>query len=422
MKTRLDIELETLLSGAFSDDQKSIDAMMLCNGFSGEAPLSHADAGHSLGMRYSRHGTQPYTRQAVSLLLDKAEQTLINYVASNKVNLPALESAIQVLYAIAPCSRSGATIAMHNVGLCSESKPFDPLAITRLARLFSLPIQVQMDKFNDHWFVIRTKEDVVTFEADSKGKLKQAYVPEAVARVATKLVVSQGAAQATELLGMIKTPQHLAGNQDALKQVHANQLEFVRSVIQTSPGCTWLDPDRNWFFFNRPSRNRLVTKIQQLFAVVNRRLPLNEFRHSIERCFNQRQHTTVFSMPIDILVNIAELVADCRVVTVNGEQFIKSNSTKSLEDSVGQDLMHIANFLRDNPMSSESEIMGYLIANNEAMTDPALSQRIQFSPFIRKDEHGRFSLRGTPRPTAAKVEPGIRPADDELVKFQSRTM
>lgn len=420
MKGKLEKELHTLLAAVFGNDERSIEAMMLCNGFSGDAPLSHAEAGQSLGMRYSRQGTKPYTRQAVSLILDKAENTCLDYLKANKYKLPELESAIQVLYSVAPCSRDGAKVALTNMGLCSDKKPYDPLAIARLARVLKLPILVDLEKFNDHWYVVRQKTDTITFEIDVKGKLKEAIAPEAVLRVATKLVVSQGAARISDLVGMIKVPQSLQGNKAALEQVRENQLEFIRYVVQTSPGCTWLDSDREWFFFNRPSRNRLVTKIQQLFAVVTHSLPINEFRHSIERCFNEQQHTTVFNMPIDILVNVAELVADCRVITKGGQRFIKSNATGSLVDSVGQDLMHIADFLRDNPMSSESDIMSYLVEQDEKMTDPALSQRIQFSPFIRKDAFGKFSLRGTPRPQDAKIEPGIRALDDELVTFQTR--
>lgn len=457
-------ELSALIDSAFPEgtelDERAKDICRLVGGFGGAEPLSHGKAGEILGVKYSAN-TEPYTRERVRQLWagvkDNSGYTpgirerLIDFVEENRVELRKVERGIALLDTIAPMSAEAAVEELVRAKLLS-STDFQISALLRVAETLDLPVTVEVVHFKGVDFLLRQTQgfelnsallkgarpwDAIKLlpptevakrrkKIEERGRRKKDDIAElrnicdALMMVATKAIVRNGACRVSDLVEKIPLSAEVKDNPRAAARVREDHRAFVISLMDTGEACTWLDSEQEWFFWNRACRNRVVTKIQQLFAVVDTELTIPEFTECISKCFREFSRQEV-SIPSEVLVAIAELVADCRLVRRKGEVLVVSTAQKMLSETLTPEMEHIANFLRENPMSREHEIREELVDRQGLMSPATLSQRLSFSSFLsRADGPRKFSLAGH-KPAAPAIEAGARKGKRSAPKSTNRT-
>lgn len=410
----LEKNLAKLLNDAFGDDARRKDALMLCRGFSGEVPVNNAQAAKVLGVMHSTHGNKSFTRERVRLLLlaavgrkveaDNGELVwekdpkgnplgILPYLEASSWRSTKLEKAIALLESVAPVSADTAIELLKKYKLTEID--FHPSALIAVANTLEQPCQLAIQKYAGNHFVVISgqKTEIVT---NAKGKTKQELIPDAILKSATKRVIADGACSVSSLVDLIPVKQGISAQEATkLRKLHG---EFVRDLVETSAGCTWLDSDLEWFFFNRPCRNRVVTKLQQLFAVVEGELPTTEVVEAIDQSYKEYSGQTRV-IPDDILISLTEIVADCRLVTRGRVDYLFTRSRESLQETLTEDMKHIVEFLSKNPMSREHAMREELVTKRGVISNPVLVMRIFYSPFTKRPKPGQYVLRGQQTPT-----------------------
>lgn len=405
----LETELTNLLDKAFGSDERLKDALLVCRGFSGEKPINNAQASRLLGVLHSTHGNKSFTRERVRLLLVAAigkevdlpgggkgwdkdskgnEYGILPYIESTNWRSKSLEKAFALLDSLAPISVDRATDALKDSGL-SEGL-FHVEALLEVARTIELPCRLTIEKYGRKLFLARADEKT-TVATDKLGNTKQVPVCDGILKVATKKVVANGACSVDELLELIPPRAGLsARSAKALKEHH---LALIRDLVETAPGFMWLDTAAQWFFFNRPCRNRVATKIQQLFAVVQGELPVSELVDAIDQSYAEYRgsHRVI---PDSVLVSLAEIVADCKTIQRDGKQYLYSTSRETLQETLTENMKHIADFLARNPMSREHAMRKELVEERGVISGLGLLQRVFYSPFAKRVSPGVYVLRG----------------------------
>lgn len=389
MKRTVEVELRELLFAAFPDDARGRDCLSLCCGFNGEAPLPRTQAAPYLGVKYSLNDSLPFTRERVRQLLVTYEATVTQYVKTEAFDLSALEHAANIVSSIAPATPARVSAALKTAGVV-KSDEFSVEAILTLSELLLVPLNVKLTKYNGVKF-LEPRSQLFAVLPDTSPEATH-EIGNALLRVATKMTVRNGASSATDIASMLIVDPKIPVDSKAYAEIKDNHVAFVRDLVSTGKACVWLDSDQEWFFFNRPCRNRVVTKLQQLFAVVDQKLPVEQLSGRISRCF--RDHNPLDRvLPTETLVALAEIVAQCKVVTQNGERFVISKAQETLKSSLPRDLEYLVQFLRENPMSREADIKQHVTENN-IMSVPTATQNMYYAPMIDK-KSSRYFIAGT---------------------------
>lgn len=415
----LENNLAKLLNDAFGDDARRKDALMHCRGFSGEIPVNNAQAAKVLGVTHSTHGNKPFTRERVRLLLlaavgRKVESAsgemvwetdpkgkplgILPYLETSSWRSTKLEKAISLLESVAPVSADTAMELLKKYKLTEID--FHPSALVAVANTLELPCQLQIQKYAGNQFVTISGQ-TTKIVANAKGKTKDELVADAILKSATKRVIADGACSVESLVDLIPVKSGMSKHAATkLRKLHS---EFVRDLVETSAGCTWLDSELEWFFFNRPCRNRVVTKLQQLFAVVEGELPTTEVVEAIDQSYKEYSGQSRV-IPDHILISLTEIVADCRLVTRDGIDYLFTKSRESLQETLTEDMKHIVEFLAKNPMSREHAMREELVEKRGVVSNPVLVMRIFYSPFTKRPKPGQYVLRGQQIPSKSRKE------------------
>ena len=392
-KVDLLVQFEDVLNKAFGKNEASKQAYRLTRGFNGKRPMNNAQAAKLIVEGLRANGNKAPTRETVRLKSRDIDAhgnpvNLHEYVLTNRVVSPDVESALVLLKSISPATPDMAASALIQAGFTKHE--VHPQALIEVAKAYEIPNSLEVVKLHGVEFLTDTATKI-HIPANKKGDLKEVEVCDGIQQLATKRAITNGACDLDYLLAYIPTlkpgrkPKKYDIGEDWYK-------ESIRGLVQALPACTWLDSGRNWFFFNRPCRNRIVTKIQQLFAVVHNPLEMGEFIAAIDRSYREYSNLTR-ELPDEILVAIAEEVAGCRTFVKRGKEYIQSTSQEQLSEVLTEDMKHIAAYLSENKAASLVEIRSSLCSQLNASSNPVIFQRMSSAPFV-KGSASKFSLLG----------------------------
>lgn len=311
---------------------------------------------HTLGEVGMRYGV---TRERVRQITQRLVETL----KAKRPFAPVLGRVLQAIAAEIPCPVEWLERVLAERKLVTERFLFG--GIITAAEIVGLPCP----------FVIEEADGVqYAVPHDQKG------VPKTVLQVTRKSVSHWGAATIEDIAAQVS---------ETIQREIATA--FVRSVLSTQPGFSWLDESSGWFWINNTTRNALLNQIQKVMAVAPR-IHISELRAGVSR-HHRREG---FAPPQRVLI---ALCAQAEGYAIEGD-CVLARPPRDYHDIVSNTESIMVDVLRAHgPIMPKPKLEELCV--ERGLHRDTFSIHLTYSPIIARYATGVYGLRG------AQVPPGL---------------
>lgn len=382
MGTTLEKELNQLLKLTFEKGTQQYDFCLLAMGFDGSKPLTRSMAGKELKRRTDEGAYKnaelhyPYYRERARQFFNEVSAQLRETMKVKNVKLESLHNACMVAQSLAPAMPERVSIGMFNAGVTS-SKDFSSEAVAVLGQaLINFPFvaYTRTIKRVDYWLRQEDPEAPVSLVSHARAN-----------------VARNGAASLEQLEATLHRDDEFDRLPGPVKaRVQANRQLFVRDVLELTQDLAFLDKEENWFTIPNVPRNRLASKIAQIF-VATREVREDTYIKAIDRSF-KAFNNEYRVIPDDVLVSLASALYGAE--RYKGEDGIVYLGRSRLLESkfVHPDTATLIDFIRRHPGVSDERAREELVHGRKLMTEPALAQRVHNSAGIIKPYRGMLDI------------------------------
>lgn len=347
--TKLEYGLELALQNIDSGAKKArnITIMKRYFGFDGMGGSSMEEAGRDFEL----------TRESVRQITNRISSAFPSALPL----VPAIQDAIKIIGEMMPCAASDAEKKLFELGFIS--KDFKIEGVINAGKCFGLiTSEAEIIKLNDVRFIVSPAHQ---------------GLPKAIHSKAIKDISHNGAVSVQELAKLASG----ASDESALL--------LVNRIIESMDFVKWIDEDKNWFYFNGRGRNRLISRLNKIFSVLNH-VPVKSLMSGIERSWskNLKENTTL--LPVEQMVNL--------VKSLNGfsvdEDIISREGGEHYNEEVRPFEMAIVEYInsKEDKIAKEKEIEDAIVMNVQDKYN--YSMALNYSPLFMKRERPEGSPEG----------------------------
>ena len=256
----LEEELEQLMTLIVGSSRRQKAVVELRLGLGGQTPLTLAGAGDRVGL----------TRERVRQL----EARFLKGVKDTRPWTPVLDKTLKLLSG-SPMQAGEAEAMVRERGLSSGA--FSLASVLSAARIFGKPSTLELDSESG---VVYTGGEYVS--------------PRAVASEARRLTTHWGATTIDALsAGLAERGADISP-------------ELLRALLEATPGLQWLDEEKDWFWVQGVSRNRLLNQAEKIMSVAGS-IEISELREGVGRFYRMDG----FRPPREVLARLCEQSGLC---------------------------------------------------------------------------------------------------------------
>lgn len=341
----LDTALNSIDSG--SKKERNITIMKRYFGFDGLGGTSMEEAGLPFSL----------TRESVRQITNR----IASVFPSALPFVPEIKQAIEIILQMAPCAASDVEKALVQKSLISAD--FKIEGVINAAKCFGIVTdELSLVKLNDMRFVVTPATE---------------KIPSAINSLAIKDISHNGAVSVSTLALVISDEPDAAAR------------KLVGRVIESMSGVTWID-GKEWFYFTGRGRNRLVTRINKVFSVLNN-VPVSALISGIIRSWNKNLKENTALLPSDKLIDLIKTLDGFKVSRTG---VISRDDAFSNNDEVRPFEYAIAEFInsKENKVGKEKEIEDAIVLTTQDKYN--FSMALNYSPLITKRERPEGSPEG----------------------------
>lgn len=325
-------------------------------GLTGEAPCTLVEAGDRVGV----------TRERVRQL----ERRFLDAVRDSQPWMPVLDRALKLL-ASTPMRAGEAETLLVERGL--SRGPFAVASVLSAARVFDRSANVKLDRETD---VVYRDGPLVS--------------PRVVAAEARRLTTHWGAATVDTLAAELADDG--AGEVD---------VELLRVLLESVPGMSWLDDEKEWFWVRGTRRNRLLNQAEKIISVAGS-VGIGELREGVGRFYRMEG----FRPPRDVLARLCEQSGLCRR---EGDLMIEGPAVGPWEQVLRSTIeRRIAEVLFEYGPLMRRDDLERIAVDERGLNRSSFYVYLGYSPIISRYAPGVYGLRGA-RVTAGEVNALIPP-------------
>ncbi|MND12180.1 hypothetical protein D3C87_378380 [compost metagenome] len=333
----IELALQHIDSGARK--QRNIEIMKRYYGFDGNGGTSMEEAG-------SQHSL---TRESVRQITNR----IASAFPSALPLVPEIREAVKLIKAIMPCAAEDAQIKLSGEGLIPESFMIE--GVINAAKCFGLiSSEIDIVKLNGVRFVVSEKH---------------LDLPRIIHSKAIKGISHNGAVSITALSKQIDVG------------TVRSRLQFVNRIVESMEGVTWVD-DHEWFYFDGRGRNRLISRLNKIFSVLND-VPVASLRKGIERSWSKNMKKETELLPCGKLI---ELIETLEGFTVTASGIISRENASQHDEEAKPFELAIAEFINcaSNKIAKEKEIEDSIVMTVQDKYN--FSMALNYSPLFMKRE------------------------------------
>lgn len=353
----LEEETDQLVNAVLKSSEAGQRAVKLRLGLVGEPPVTLAEAGDAVGL----------TRERVRQL----ERRFRDLVAQTHPWTPVLDKALRAVEHAVPATEAGI------VGLLTEKGI--------VSRNFSIGSLISAARVFDREFVFHNDDE--SRVVYSRGATLS---PQLVASEARRLTTHWGASTIETL--RLELAERGVGDADPA---------LMRLVLESVPGFSWLDDDKEWFWVKDAPRNRLLNQVEKVMSVAGA-IPIGELREGVGRWYRLEG----FRPPRHVLALICE---QSGLYTRDGDMILEGPDLRPWTDVLqGTIERRIAEVLFEFGPIMRREDLERIAVEERGVNRSSFFVYLGYSPIIARFAPGVYGLRGA-RVTAGEVKALIPP-------------
>jgi hypothetical protein len=355
---RLEDELGELLS--FEPRPRNRELAVAYLGWDGKGAHTLEEVGLQYGVTRARVG--------------QIVQRLVETLKAKRPFLPVLDRTLQAIAEEIPCpvERLESTLAERN--LCRAPFRLDVVISAAEITGRSCP------------FIIEDADGMpFALPRDQEGIVK------IVLQLTRKSISHWGAATIEDIAAQVSESLH--------RKISA---EFVKTVLSTQPGFSWLDEPSGWFWLKSITRNPLLNQIQKVISVAPR-IHVSELRAGVSRPHRREG----FAPPQRVLI---ALCAQAEGYAVEGSSVLANTPLDYREvlsdtESIIVDVLHEHGPVIQRPKLEQ-------LCLGKGLHRDAFYIHLSYSPVVARYAPGVYGLRG------AQIPPGLA---ESMVESRRKT-